>query len=93
MEEAVRVDLPRPIHEDIVLLQGREIIRIRELLETSEVSAIPHSTVTGNGELIAYMHYSLVWMRFEKRTNVCAANMTKLWYALDRRRVRTLNES
>ena len=40
MEEDPRVTIsvPRQIHEDIVLLQGQEIIRIRELLQTSEVS-------------------------------------------------------
>jgi nucleolar pre-ribosomal-associated protein 1 len=40
MEEAIAVNLPRQIHDDIVVLQGQEIIRIRELLQTSEVGAI-----------------------------------------------------
>lgn len=37
MTEPVALTLPRPIHDDIVILQGQEIIRIRELLLTSEV--------------------------------------------------------
>ena len=38
-EPRVAISVPRQIHEDIVLLQGQEIIRFRELLQTSEVSA------------------------------------------------------
>ncbi|GJE99427.1 hypothetical protein PsYK624_156890 [Phanerochaete sordida] len=38
MEEEPRISIsvPRQIHEDIVLLQGQEIIRIRDLLQSSE---------------------------------------------------------
>jgi len=35
-EPRIPISVPRQIHEDIVLLQGQEIIRIRDLLQTSE---------------------------------------------------------
>lgn len=35
-EPRISISVPRQIHEDIVLLQGQEIIRIRELLQNSE---------------------------------------------------------
>ena len=38
-EPRIAISVPRQIHEDIVLLLGQEIIRIRELLQTSEVGA------------------------------------------------------
>ena len=34
--------LPHQIHEDIVILQGQELIRIRNELESSEVSVETH---------------------------------------------------
>lgn len=37
MTEAVTVTLPPQIHDDIVVLQGQEIIRLRDLVQTSEV--------------------------------------------------------
>lgn len=37
MAASVALDIPRQIHDDIVILQGQEIIRIRGLLETTEV--------------------------------------------------------
>ncbi|KIP10565.1 hypothetical protein PHLGIDRAFT_125441 [Phlebiopsis gigantea 11061_1 CR5-6] len=36
MAASVALDIPRQIHDDIVILQGQEIIRIRGLLETTE---------------------------------------------------------